>query len=165
MLETLVDKNLQIIDEERKLREAMQHENENHKEARKLNGNVKVDLLYDRMIRWLETGKNYARKDITLEIVAKELNTNREYLSLAISNNNQRFNDLINKYRIDEAVRIISSKNDKRSKYNLQIIGSEVGFNSNSVFIAAFHKQTGLNPGEFRDSLKLNPLNPTQDDF
>ena len=108
------------------------------------------------MIQWLETDKNFSRREITLDTVAKELNTNREYLSRAISEQNLRFPDLINKYRVEEVIAILSDPNNHSNKYNLAVIGNQAGFNSNSVFIEAFRKQTGMNPAQFRENIE-NP--------
>lgn len=153
ILKELVKKNLKIIEEERKLHQALKQENELKKTVRKINGNEKSVLLYNQLIIWLQNNRQFTRKDLTIEIVAKELNTNRGYLSQAINEQNVRFNELINKYRIQEAIQIISDPTHKCNKYSLSSIANEVGFASNSVFIEAFRKQTGMNPALFRQNL------------
>jgi AraC-like DNA-binding protein len=153
VLKVLVAKNLQIIEDERKLNASLQQRAETKKPLRGRNDQEKNELLYSNLQTWLETDKRFTRKDLSLELVAKELNTNREYLSRAISEQNVRFNDLINKYRIQEVIQILSDKNNRISRYSLSAIASEVGFNSNSVFIDAFRKQTGMNPAQFRNNL------------
>jgi AraC-like DNA-binding protein len=158
VLKVLVEKNLQIIEDERKLHASLQQQADNRKPARRNNDQEKHDFLYINLQSWLETNKQFARKDLSLELVAKELNTNREYLSRAISEQNIRFNDLINKYRVQEAIQILSDKNNRSSRYSLSAIASEVGFNSNSVFIDAFRKQTGMNPAQFRNNLNSTEI-------
>ncbi len=149
VLKVLVKKNLQIIEEERKLyRPAMVVK------PKKVSENEKSNLLFNQFLEWLESDNNFTRKDLTLEVVAKEMSTNRDYLSRAINENNLRFTDIINKFRILEAIEILSDKKNPKSRYNLSVIASEVGFNSNSVFIEAFRKQTGMNPAQFRDNLQ-----------
>lgn len=156
-LQTLVNKNLQILDDERKFRLLATKQNiELKKTNRKPSDSEKSELLYNAYVEWLENNRTYCRKDLTLETVAKELNTNREYLSRSINEKGIRFIDLINKYRVQEAIRIISDTQNIKSRYNLTIIASEVGFNSDSVFIDAFKKQTGMTPNQFRENLKFS---------
>lgn len=150
VLKALVKKNLQLIDDERKLNKALHIQLSTKKLTRKSTDEEKYLQLFNNLTDWLLQGKQFLRKDLTAEIVARELGTNREYLSRAVSSQQLHFNELINKYRIEEAVKILSNKCDKRNKYNLNIIASDVGFKSMSVFIEAFRKQTGLNPAQFR---------------
>lgn len=154
ILRELVRKNLQIIDDERKMKELFLQQHTENKKARKNTDSKKSDMLFNNFIEWLEKDKNYRRKDLTVEVVAKELKTNREYLSRAINDNNFRFNEIINKRRINEAIRILSDPNDVMSRYNLSIIAFESGFQSVSVFIDAFKKQTGMTPAEFRGNVQ-----------
>jgi AraC-like DNA-binding protein len=153
VLKALAQKNLELLEDERKLNEMKSAEAEQKKAFRKVNGNGKSEQLYCDLNTWLNTNRNYARKELSLEMAAKELGTNRDYLSKAINEHNIRFNDLVNKYRVEEAIRIFADKSDIRSKYGLFVISSEVGFNSNSVFIDAFRKFSGMTPAQFRDSL------------
>lgn len=155
ILKELVNKNLQIIEEERTLRSIKIKEfSEIKKPKRKPSDTEKLEQLFNVFIEWIENNKTYRRKDLTLDSAAKQLNTNREYLSRSINEKGIRFIELINKYRIEEAIFIISDIKNKKSRYNLSIIASEVGFNSDSVFIDAFKKQTGLTPNQFRENLK-----------
>jgi len=153
VLKELVRKNLKIIDEERKLSLTLQQQISTKKTTRKSTDTEKSDLLYTKLISWLENEKRFTQSDLTLESVARELSSNREYLSKAINDQNIRFTDLINKYRVQEAIRILTDSGTKNTQYKLSYIAFKVGFNSNSSFIDAFKKQTGLNPAEFRKNL------------
>ncbi len=154
-LQALVNKNIQIIEDERKLRLlATQQNTESKRTNRKSSDSEKSEQLYGFFVGWLEKDKTFQRKDLTLEMVAKEINTNRDYLSRSINDKGIRFTDLINKYRVDEAIQIMSDSQNIKSRYNLSIIASEVGFNSVSVFIDAFKKQTGMTPNQFRENIK-----------
>lgn len=121
----------------------------------------KFDLLYESFINWLGDDDNFTRKDINLEIAAKELNTNRYYLSKAISLKNERYIDVVNKFRIDETIRIMSNQEDLRNKYHFAMLASEMGFNSQSVFFDTFRKQTGFTPAQFRNQIvnELSEIN------
>ncbi len=64
------------------------------------------------------------------------------------------FNDFINRRRIEEAKRLLL---DPASRgYKLLRIAFESGFNSKSVFNAAFRKHAGASPSEFRRLLGGN---------
>lgn len=153
-LQQLVNKNLQVIDEERKLRLLLTKQYADAKKSnRKPTDSEKTEHLFNSLIDWLEDDKKYRRKDLTLDGVAKELNSNRDYLSRSINDKGIRFTDLINKYRVQEAIQIISDTSNIKSRYNLSIIASEVGFNSDSVFIDAFKKQIGMTPNQFRENI------------
>jgi AraC-like DNA-binding protein len=149
----LVKKNLAIIEEEKRSAAALQQQLAAKKISRIGTDSEKSEQLYTRFIHWLETEKNYTQSDISLDIIAKELHTNRDYLSRAINDKELRFTDLINKYRIQEAIRILSDRTDIRGRYTFSILAKEIGFNSDSTFIDAFKKQTGLNPAQFRKNL------------
>ena len=158
VLSTLVQKNIRLVEEERKLRQTQQAQTKQKNRRKTTEVDNKIQQIYEQLIQWLETDKNFSRKELTLDMVAKELNTNREYLSRAISEQNLRFPDLINKYRVEEVIAILSDPNNHSNKYNLAVIGNQAGFNSNSVFIEAFRKQTGMNPAQFRENIE----NPTK---
>jgi AraC-like DNA-binding protein len=150
VLKALVRKNLELIDDERKLNEALHKQLLPKKLTRKSTDEEKDLQLFNNLTDWLLQGKQFTRKDLTLDTVARELSTNREYLSRAISSQQLHFNELINKYRIEEAIKAMTNTCDKRHKFSLNSIASDVGFKSNSVFIDAFRKQTGMNPAQFR---------------
>lgn len=156
LLKTLVEKNLKIIDEERKMNALLHQQIDNKRSSKRNHTNDSSNKLFDEFICWLESNKNFTRKDINLEMAVRELNTNRDYLSRAISEKNLRFNDIVNKHRVEEAITILANPDDKRNNYSLKFLASEVGFNSDSVFIEAFRRQTGMTPAQFRKTLYDN---------
>ncbi len=156
LLKILVDKNLKIIDEERKMNVLLNEKAKKKTSLRKNSQNAAIDKVFTDFICWLEADRNYSRNEINLETASREINTNREYLSRAISEQNLRFIDIVNKYRIDEIISIFTNPADKRNYLNLKFLATEVGFNSDSVFIEAFRRQTGMTPAQFRKSLYKN---------
>lgn len=160
-LKVLVDKNLQIIEDERKLNMALQQRIAFKINNKRISEEEKHIHLYSECLQWLSTNKNFARRDLNADTVARELNTNRDYLARAMAEQNTRFNELLSKMRVDEAIKILTSKCDKRRSYNLNIIAAEVGFNSNSVFIDAFRKQTGMTPAQFRATACIDSATPS----
>jgi AraC-like DNA-binding protein len=60
----------------------------------------------------------------------------------------QNFFDFINRYRIEEAQRLLTDPPDK--KITVLEVLYECGFNSKSSFNTLFKKHTGLTPSEFK---------------
>ncbi|MDP4202715.1 MAG: helix-turn-helix domain-containing protein [Bacteroidota bacterium] len=149
----LVKKNMEMLEERKYYSALLQQNMAIKKKCKNETDSEKLDLLYGNLIKWLEEGKRFVQSDISLDVAAKELNTNRDYLSKAINERFGRFTDLVNKYRIEEAISLLSDSQKKTSQYKLSIIASQVGFNSSSAFIEAFRKQTHLTPVQFRKNL------------
>jgi len=106
-----------------------------------------VKDLQDRIHYTLKVNKIYRHDDITLKTMASELKLNAHQLSQYINEHeNMTFNALINKYRIEEAKEILREDLDKR----VLSVAYDVGFNSISAFSAAFQKNTGLSPTDYR---------------
>ncbi len=100
-------------------------------------------LLYE-----LEVEKVYLDTDLTIELLAKKLGTNRSYLSVIIMNHyHKNFRQLINEYRIKQALELIAG--DAVKNLTIEGLGHEVGFKHSSSFRMAFHKHTGRPPSFF----------------
>ena len=149
----LVKKNMEMLEERKHYSSILQHNISIKKRSKNETDNEKLGLLYSKLIQWLETEKRFTQSDISLDVAAKELETNRDYLSKAINERFGRFTDLVNKYRIEEAIDLLSDTEKQSFRYKLSIIASQVGFNSSSAFIEAFKKQTQLTPAQFRKNL------------
>lgn len=117
--------------------------------------NNRSDELKDRLIRLLETQKNYLDSDLRITDLSKEFNTNRTYLSNMINNEfNLSFSDLINLYRVNHAVELIDG--DKSNNMSLGDIAIASGFGSLSSFNRAFKKVNHITAGQYRTSQKAN---------
>jgi AraC-like DNA-binding protein len=82
--------------------------------------------------------------------VIKILGTNQKYLYHAINeNSDSNFRSFLNRYRVDEAKRIIEQKIQKAEYLNLSEIYVKAGFNSSVSFYRAFKHITGLKPKEY----------------
>ncbi|WP_293050349.1 AraC family transcriptional regulator [Paludibacter sp.] len=149
----LVKKNMELLEERKHYSALLQQNMAIKKKNRNETDCEKLDLLYGNLIKWLEEDKRFTQSDISLDVASKELNTNRDYLSKAINERFGRFTDLVNKYRIEEAISLLSDSQKKTSQYKLSIIAAQVGFNSSSAFIEAFKKQTHLTPVQFRKNI------------
>ena len=125
-------------------------------EIRKKSSDIKKDsntfnnVIMSRLMYKINTDKVYLTEELTLPILANEIGVTSAQLSEFINNYfNMNFNSFINKYRIEEAKKIIIEDNDK----TILQIAFEVGFNSLSVFYKAFLKFENVTPAAFR---KLN---------
>ncbi len=105
------------------------------------------DLIRNRLLKTMELDKIFLTEDLTLTMLAKELETSPQQLSEYINNNlNMNFNSFINRYRIEEAKKILA-EDPERPVLN---IAYDVGFNSISVFYNAFLKCEGIPPAKYR---------------
>jgi AraC-like DNA-binding protein len=107
-----------------------------------------------RKLKNFEDEKVFLRKDITLNSLAKKLNTNHTYLSRVINlHENKGFVSYINDLRIDYALhQFVNNKAFK--KYTVSAIAEECGFNSSRSFSRAFHRKTGLQTSYFIKQLE-----------
>lgn len=108
------------------------------------------DLIRSRLFKIIEQKKIFRTEELTLTMLAKEIEISPQQLSEYINNNlNMNFNSLINKYRIDEAKKILADEPEKP----ILNIAYDVGFNSISVFYNAFLKNEGIPPAKFRKNI------------
>jgi len=88
-------------------------------------------------------------KDLSIDSVAKKLQTNRTYLSEAINRfHNKSFTQLINGIRIEKAREMILDPNFDH--YSIEGIAELVGFSSISSFNNNFKKLIGATPSSLR---------------
>jgi len=98
----------------------------------------------------------FERSDLTLNEVAKKLNTNSVLLSRAVNQQFKlNFNDYVNQYRVHAVIERLSMPEFKNQ--TLLAIAFDAGFNSKATFNRAFKKFTGKNPKDFLspESIKL----------
>lgn len=106
---------------------------------------IKLDLF--------EKSKGF-KDDITLDVLAKKLETNTSYLSMIINKHkNCSFPTYINNLRIDLAIELLQSEKKYRL-YSIKGLAYEVGFTSTQTFSRAFLAKTGVNASFFVNELK-----------
>jgi AraC-like DNA-binding protein len=106
-----------------------------------------VKEIQEKINTLFETRKIYTNPDLTLSILAKELNIRPQLLSQFINDNlNKSFTQFINEYRIDEAKRLLKES----TQFKIDAIGFESGFNSSSTFYSSFKKITGTTPSNYQ---------------
>lgn len=107
--------------------------------------------LKDRLINYFESEKPYLSKDISMQEVAMRLFTNKSYLSKTINMEmNKNFRELVNYFRVKEAMRIFSASPDM----SMNELRDRSGFNNNASFTSAFKLNTGCTPGEWCRDMK-----------
>ena len=90
---------------------------------------------------------------LTLPSLAKKLGVYVNYLSQAINQGlSLNFYDYINQQRIKAAQSML---NDEKNADTVLAIAMEVGFNSKSIFNAAFKKFAGTTPVSYRKQAVL----------
>jgi tetratricopeptide (TPR) repeat protein/AraC-like DNA-binding protein len=92
--------------------------------------------------------KIYLDENLTLADTAKLLETNTAYLSRLINEHyNINFSALLNKYRVEEAKKLMRS--GRHASLSMEGIAKSSGFRSRSTFNQAFKSQTGKTPSEY----------------
>jgi AraC-like DNA-binding protein len=98
--------------------------------------------------RYMAEQKPYLNPTITLKELASQISLSPRYLSQIVNEyTHQNFYEYINRYRIEEAQRLLG---DPAVKLNITEVFYEVGFNSKSSFNTAFKEVTGTTPTRYK---------------
>lgn len=107
--------------------------------------------LKEKLIKLLDLEKVYRQNDINLQKVADLLETTRNNASQVINEHfHLNFFELINSYRIREAVFILENQKDTVTIID---VAYEVGFNNKVTFNKSFKKYNKITPSEYLKSL------------
>jgi len=118
---------------------------------KKLISETELQGIKSSLIQLMEDKKPFLDPELSLFKLASLLDVSSHTLSYIINKGcNENFYQFINRYRIDEAKKMIHDPNMK----HLSLIGIafEVGFNSKTVFNTTFKKMTNQTPSEFKKS-------------
>jgi YesN/AraC family two-component response regulator len=103
--------------------------------------------LKEELVRLLEVEKVYRQNSIKLETIAESLGTTRHNASQVINEHfDLNFFELINKYRVEEAMELLKSNKDN---LNIIDIAYEVGYNNKVTFNKSFKRFSNLTPSQF----------------
>ncbi|WP_430412722.1 helix-turn-helix domain-containing protein [Kordia sp.] len=101
-----------------------------------------------------EENKRYLDKGLSINELAKIVETNSKYLSIIINFHKQKtFSNYINDLRIDYIIKKIK-QNKKYQKYNMVGLAEECGFSNRRSFSIAFNKRTKLSLKYFINELR-----------
>ena len=107
------------------------------------------DILHEKAQRWVERG-GYRTPGITIEHVARDMGTNRSYLSRYLNEEcHVNFYEWVAQLRIDEAQSLMST----HPSMLIEQIATRVGFTSASTFSSTFKKIVGITPNKWRNRL------------
>ncbi|WP_400075064.1 helix-turn-helix domain-containing protein [Winogradskyella sp. R77965] len=122
---------------------------------------ISDDIIKDILnkLNIFENNKRFLSKKTTLRSLAKDFNTNTNYLSKIINHNkNSSFSNYINSLRIEHIIEILKTNSSIR-KYTIKAIADEAGFSNSESFSKAFYKSKGIKPSYFireMDKIKGN---------
>jgi AraC-like DNA-binding protein len=92
----------------------------------------------------------YKHSDLKITHISEKLHTNRTYISKHINTEYScTFNDFVNRYRIEEAKKLLIE--DSTKNYSLNYISEKSGFGSMGSFMRVFRDIEGITPGQFRE--------------
>lgn len=108
------------------------------------------NALAEKIKNFMENSSDFMSPDFSLSRLAELVDSNQKYVSQVINDIfGHNFTDFVNERRVREAQALLISP-EKCANLTLEAIGQKVGFGSQSTFIRAFRKFTGLTPSIFR---------------
>lgn len=108
-----------------------------------------ADELYDRILTIIVAQKKYRDPDYSAKQLAKDLDTNPRYLSAVINSRfGMNYSNLVNEFRVRDAAHMLVDKRflDK----TMEEIGLMSGFANRQSFYAAFFKEKGEAPHQYK---------------
>ncbi len=117
-----------------------------------------VDLQKDKYIEklagYMVVNQPHLEPELTLAQLSEQIKIPTHYLSQVINEKlNCNFLDFVNGYRVEAVKQKL--KDSKYSHYTIISIAYDAGFNAKSTFYAAFKKQTGMTPNQYRKQAKM----------
>lgn len=114
-----------------------------------INDNVISDAIVSTILKQLESfegKKGFLNNEMNLQRLAKDFNTNTNYLSRVINLKiGKGFSAYINDLRIDYALEILTI-DSKYVNYTIKAIAEECGYKGADSFSRAFYRKTGIYP-------------------
>ncbi len=108
-----------------------------------------ADELYDKILTIIVAEKKYRDPEYSAKQLAKDLHTNPRYLSAVINSRfGMNYSSLVNEFRVRDAQNMLVDKRyvDK----TMEEIGLMVGFANRQSFYAAFFKEKGEAPNQYK---------------
>lgn len=109
--------------------------------------------LLEKLAKFEESGK-FINKSISLNTLARQLDTNTKYLSEIINTHkNGNFNAYINELRVKYILKKLQT-DPVYLNYKVSYLAEESGFSSHSAFATVFKTVTGISPTTYINFLK-----------
>jgi AraC-like DNA-binding protein len=110
-------------------------------------------------LKRFESSKRFINKDISLAVLAGQLDSNTKYLSEIINTHyNVNFNTYINKLRINYIIEKLKT-DPNFINYKISYLADNCGFSSHSSFATVFKSITGISPVKFIELLNQEKEN------
>lgn len=104
-------------------------------------------------LKKFESSRRFINKDISLAVLAGQLDSNTKYLSEIINTHyNVNFNTYINKLRINYIIEKLKT-DPNFINYKISYLAENCGFSSHSSFATVFKSITGISPVKFIELL------------
>lgn len=125
--------------------------------AKMVSDDMREKIVAD-VLRVLETTKDYCSCNYSLEQLASDIGFNPRYVSEVINQDlGKNFRTLVNEYRIRVAMSYLEDF-ENYGHLTLKSISESVGYKSQTTFISAFTKITGLKPNTYQRLAMENKL-------
>ena len=112
--------------------------------------NYNTAKLNEKLLKLFKDVAIYKNPDLKITQVSELLHTNRTYISKHINTEfSCTFSDFVNRYRVEEAKRLLTSESSKG--YSLNYISEKAGFGSMGSFMRVFRGFEKITPGQYRE--------------
>lgn len=106
------------------------------------------------LLAYIETDKPYLNNELTLQDLVEAMNMSKNKVSAILNSElDKSFYEVINEYRVKEAIRLID--NGMFKKHTINFISEKAGFNSKATFNRIFKQYTNKTPSEYIESITL----------
>jgi len=112
-----------------------------------------TEILKEKLLELFLNEEVYKNPELKITQVSEMLRTNRTYISKLINTEFKcTFSEFVNRYRVEEAKRILYD--DTSKDYSLDYVAEKSGFGSMVNFMRVFRDIEGITPGRFRENKK-----------
>ncbi len=109
-----------------------------------------AESVATKISEYLELSQKYLESDYKLQDLSDEIGLSTHQVSEALNTSDQGFYEVINRYRIDEAKRLLESTSNP-----IISIAYSSGFNNKVSFYKAFKRIVGVTPKEWRKASEM----------